>query len=92
MPKLDYLRRFRKKDYNLDLTAFLAPTPTDGDSSTHEPTKTSKELATTLALTVTGNAAIIVQDAGDSTNGVAIFPQTRHLKRTSGRAATVQRT
>ena len=51
---------------------FSEPTPKGGDRSTHAPTKTREDLATVLALTVKGNAAVIVQDAGGATNGVAI--------------------
>ena len=47
--------------------------PKNGDRSTHAPTKTREDLATALALTVKGNAAVVVQDAEDVTNGVAIF-------------------
>ena len=73
MHKLNLLRKYREHDFDIELADFFAPTPTHGDWSTQAPTKTRQDLATVLALTVKGNAAAIVQDACDATNGVAIF-------------------
>ena len=72
-PKLNFLRKYRVHDFDIELADFFAPTPTDDDRSTHAPTNTRHDLATILTPTVKGSAAAFVQDAGDATNGVAIF-------------------
>ena len=73
MPGLHGLRRYREHDFDVSLLNISESTPAGGSRSTHAPTKTREDIATVLALTVQGNAAIIVQDADDPTNGVAIF-------------------
>ena len=73
MPELHELRRYREHDFDINLRTIPEPTPAGCSRSTHAPTKTREDLAIVLALTATGNAAAIVQDADDPTNGVAIF-------------------
>ena len=72
-PYLSCLRDFRQFDFDLTLLDFCEPTPKDGNSGTHAPTKAREDLAIILALTVKGNAAVIVQDAENASDGAAIF-------------------
>ena len=72
-PSLRILRRYRESGFDSRLADSAAPTPDGQDRSTHAPTKTHGSLAIILALTVKGNAAIIVQEADDPTDGLAIF-------------------
>ena len=73
MSELNFLRKYSEHDFDIELADLSTPTPSDGDRSTHASTKTCHDLATVLVLTVKGNTAAIVQDAGDENNGVAIF-------------------
>ena len=73
MPELHELRIYREHDFDISLLTISEPTPADGSRSTHTPTNIREDLATVFAPTVQDNAAIIVQDADDPTNGVAIF-------------------
>ena len=73
MPELHELRRYHEHDCDISLLTISEPTPADGSRSTHTPTNIREDLATVFAPTVQDNAAIIVQDADDPTNGVAIF-------------------
>ena len=73
IPELNFLRKYRQHNFDIELADVYEPTPNDGDRSTHAPTETREGLTTVFALIVKGNAAAIVQDADDATNGVAIF-------------------
>ena len=73
IPELNALRNYRQDDFDVTLLNLCEPTPKDGDRNTHAPTKAREDVATVLALAVEGNAAVIVQGAGDTTDGIAIF-------------------
>ena len=73
VPELDCLTRYREHNFDITPASFYEPTPGDGDRNDHAPTRIRQDLATVLALTARGNAAIIVHDAEDTADGVAIF-------------------
>ena len=89
MPGLHELRRYRDHDFDISVLTISEPMPTDGDRNTHAPTKAHEDLATVLALTVQGDAAVIVQDADDPTNGVAIIAKLIKVYRQSDGGGTV---
>ena len=73
MPALRELRNYRDHDFDWSVLGISEPTPEDGDRETHAPTRAREDLAIILSLMVHGNAAAIVQDANDPTEGVAII-------------------
>ena len=73
MPATEPLNDYRRLGFSFGMLDISEATPTGETSETHDPTRIRHELAIVLRLTIKGTAAMIVQEADDSKDGVAIF-------------------
>jgi len=74
MDELKELRTYRDFDFDIKTLTLAEQTPTPtANNSSHAPTTARADLAIVLMLTVIGNAATLIEDANDTTDGLAMI-------------------